>query len=229
MKVTLSLETTSSKDVSVMVDALRASSTMTLALDRFERIIPCIAPEEALKIKSETGGVLAGERNGEKIEGFDIGNSPADIMELKTDEKTLILTTTNGTRILENMNSTVLVGCLVNAKAAAEKSVLLGEDHIDVVMAGVRGRFALEDFLSSGEIIYRICQNLDKCEMNDMAKAAVMASRDYNALKAGFYNSRTGKRLAGLGYKRDITLCCRKNISENVAIYETHELRTIKD
>lgn len=229
MKVTLSFETTTGEDVSVMVDALRASSTITLALDKFERIIACSTPEEALKIRDETGGVLAGERNGKKIDGFDIGNSPTDIKELKTDEKTLILTTTNGTRILEAMNSTVLVGALVNAKAVGEASAAMAEEHIDVVMAGVRSQFALEDFLSSGEILYWICRNLDEYEINDLAKAAIMASRDYNSLKSGFYNSRTGKHLAGLGYKKDITLCCKKNASENVAIYENRKLRLIKD
>lgn len=227
MKVTLSFETTTSEDVSIMVDALRASSTMTLALDKFEKIIPCFSAEEALKIKDETGGVLAGERKGKKIDGFDIGNSPTDIEELETGEKTLILTTTNGTRILENMNSTVIIGCLINAKAVGSASATIAQNHIDVVMAGVKGQFALEDFLSSGEILYWICQNLDDYEINDLAKAAIIASRDYNSLKAGFYNSRTGKRLSSLGYKKDINLCCKKNISENVAIYKNQELKLI--
>ena len=227
MKVTLSFETTTSEDVSIMVDALRASSTMTLALDKFEKIIPCFSAEEALKIKDETGGVLAGERKGKKIDGFDMGNSPTDIEELETGEKTLILTTTNGTRILENMNSTVIIGCLINAKAVGSASATIAQNHIDVVMAGVKGQFALEDFLSSGEILYWICQNLDDYEINDLAKAAIMASRDYNSLKTGFYNSRTGKRLSSLGYKKDINLCCKKNISENVAIYKNQELKLI--
>lgn len=229
MKVTLSFETTTSEDVSIMVDALRASTTITAALNNFEKIIPCFSPEEALELKKEIGGVIAGERNGKKIEGFDIGNSPSEIDELETDANTLILTTTNGTRILENMNSTALVGCLNNAKAVAEKSAAIAKSHIDVVMAGVKGEFALDDFLASGEVLYWICQNFEEYEINDMAKAAIMASRDYNALKTGFYNSRTGKHLAQLGYKKDINFSCQKNITENVAIYENGELKPIKD
>ena len=229
MKVTLSFEKTVSEDISIMVDALRASSTITLALDKFEKIIPCLSAEEALKIKKENGGVLAGERNGEKIEGFDVGNTPVGINEYETDEKTLILTTSNGTRILDGMDSTVLVGCLVNAKAVAEKSLAISEDHIDVVMAGVRGEFSLEDFLASGEILYWICKNLDEYEINDMAKAAIMASRNHNSLKTGFYNSRAGKHLAKLGYKKDIDICCKKNICKNVAIYENKELKSLND
>lgn len=229
MKVTLSFETTISEDMSIMVDALRASSTITAALNNFEKIITCFSPEEALDLKNKIGGTLAGERNGAKIEGFDIGNSPTSINEYETSEKTLILTTSNGTRILENMNSTVLVGSLINAKAVADASCKMAKTHIDVVMAGVKGEFSLEDFLASGEILYWILQNLDGYEINDMAKAAIMASRDYNALKTGFYNSRTGKHLSELGFKKDINYCCQKNISENVAIYENQELRLIKD
>ena len=224
MKVTLSLETSISDDVSIMVDALRASTTITLALNNFERIIPCFSPEEAFELQSKFDGVIAGERNGEKIEGFDIGNSPIAVEDYKTDKKTLILTTSNGTRILENMTSKVLVGCLANAKAVGEKSAEIAQDHIDVVMAGVRGEFAVEDFLASGEILYWICRNSGEIELNDMAKAAIMASRNYSSLKAGIYNSRTGKHLAKLGHKKDIYYCCQKNISDNVAIYENNEL-----
>ncbi len=227
MKVTLSLETSISEDMSIMVDALRSSTTMTLALNNFEKVIPCFTPEEALKLKDEFDAVIAGERMGEKIEGFDIGNSPIEAETYETDKKTLILTTSNGTRILENMNSKVLVGCLANAKAVGVRSVEMAQEHIDVVMAGVRGEFALEDFLASGEILYWICKSLDEYEISELAKAAIIASRDYNSLKTGFYNSRTGKRLAKLGYKRDINRCCQKNISENVAIYENNELKLI--
>ena len=224
MKVTLSLETTVSEDTSIMVDALRASTTITLALNNFEKVIPCITPDEALELKEKFGGVIAGERGGAKLEGFDIGNSPTEAEAYESDEKTLILTTSNGTRILEAMDSKVLVGSLVNAKAVAETSTKIAEDHIDVVMAGVRGEFAVEDFLTSGEIIYWISQSIEECELSEMAKAAIIASRNYNSLKTEFYNSRTGKRLAKLGYKKDIGICCRKNISENVAIYENNEL-----
>ena len=229
MKVTLSFEDTSSKDVSIMVDALRASTTITLALNNFKRIIPCFTPEEAFKLKEKYDGVVAGERGGKMVEGCDIGNSPRAVESYETDKDTLILTTSNGTRILENMDSTVLVGCMLNAKAVGEKSVQLANSHIDVVMAGVRGNFALEDFLASGEILYWICQNLNDCEINDCAKAAILASRDYEAVKEGFYTSATGNRLAELNYKKDIECCFTRNVSENVAIYEDGELRLTKD
>ena len=224
MKVTLSFEESSSGDVSIMVDALRASTTITLALNSFKRIIPCFTPEEAIALKEKTGGMLAGERNGKRLEGFDIGNSPSAIKDLKTSEDTLILTTSNGTRILENMTSKVLVGSMVNAEAVGEKSIQLAEEHIDVVMAGVKGEFAIEDFLAAGEILYWINENLDECKLSEYAKSAILASRDYNLVKEAFLNSRTAKRLIELDYRDDVELSVMRNITNNVAIYQDNEL-----
>lgn len=225
MKVTLSFEETISGDVSIMVDALRASTSITVALDNFKRIIPCFTPEEALELQEKIGGVVAGERNGKQIEGFDIGNTPVGILNYESDEDTLILTTTNGTRILESMNSKVLVGSLVNAESVARASCRLANDHIDVVMAGVKGKFAIEDYLAAGEILYQICEILDEYELSEYAKTAIMASRDYDALTEAFMNSQTAKRLTELGNLKDVEFSCQKNITENVAIFKNNELK----
>ena len=224
MKVTLSFEESSSSDVSIMVDALRASTTITLALNNFKRIIPCFTPEEALDLKEKIGGTLAGERNGKQIEGFDIGNSPCALKDLKNSEDTLILTTSNGTRILENMASKVLVGSMVNAEAVGLKSIQLASTHIDVVMAGVKGKFAIEDFLAAGEILYCISENLDGCKLSEYAQTAILATRDYKLVKEAFLNSRTAKRLIELDYIDDVELSVMRNITDNVAIYHDNEL-----
>lgn len=230
MKITLSFEKTQTKDTSIMVDALRASTTITLALNNFNEIIPCFTPEEAFELKKEINGIIAGERSGKRVEGFDVGNSPKDVENYDTDIETLILTTSNGTRILKDMDSTVLIGSMVNAKAVGYKSVEIAENEIDVVMAGYKGNFALEDFLAAGEILYWVCDRLNnECEISDYAKAAIMASRDYDALKKGFYNCNSGRKLSLLKSKKDIDCCVLKNISENVAIYENNILKLIKD
>lgn len=222
MKVTLSFEETSSSDVSIMVDVLRASTTITAALDKFSKIIPCFTPEDAFRLREETGGAIAGERKGAKIEGFDIGNSPNAIINFNADTDTLILTTSNGTRILENMNSKVLIGCMNNAEAVAEASLKIAESHIDLVMAGVWGKFAIEDFLAAGEIIWRISEKCGKCEISEYARSAVLASRDYDAVKKAFYESTSGNKLKGLGYEDDIAYSLCKNSSNNVGIYENN-------
>ena len=192
-------------------------------MNNFDKIIPCFTPEEAFKLKKENKAVIAGERGGIIVEGFDIGNSPREVETFPTHYKTLILTTSNGTRILKDMESKVLIGAMVNARAVGYASTKIAENEIDVVMAGYKGNFTLEDFLASGEILYWIYDKLNgKCQISDYAKAAILASRDYNALKEGFYNSNSGIKLARLNSKEDVDCCVLKNISENVAIYKNN-------
>ena len=228
MKVTLSFEETKSSDVSIMVDVLRASTTITTALDKFSQIIPCFTPEEAFKLRDETGGIIAGERKGAKIEGFDIGNSPNAIIDFDTDSDTLILTTSNGTRILEKMNSQVLIGCLNNAEAVADASINLAKNHVDLVMAGVWGNFAIEDFLAAGEIIHQISKKCSDCEIDEYAKSAILASRDYDSVKKAFFESTSGNKLKNLGYEKDIEYALSKNSSKNVGIYKNNKINKIK-
>ena len=235
MKITLSFEKTTTTDVSIMVDALRASSSIVLGLNNFKEIIPCFTPEEAFKLGEEYNAILAGEREGIKIKGFDIGNSPKAIETYKIPPEkkdTLILTTSNGTRILKDMKSTVLVGSIVNAEAVGKKSIEIAENEIDVVMAGYKGNFALEDFLASGEIIYwiekELTDNSIEFEISDFAKAAILASRDYENVKKAFYSCNSGRKLEKLNSKDDVTYCVQKNISDNVAIYKNGKLKVFK-
>lgn len=235
MKITLSFEKTSTTDVSIMVDALRASSSIILGLNNFKEIIPCFTPEEAFELGEKYNAILAGEREGIKIKGFDIGNSPKAIETYKIPPEkkdTLILTTSNGTRILKDMKSTVLVGSIVNAEAVGKKSVEIAENEIDVVMAGYKGNFALEDFLASGEIIYwiekELTDNSIEFDISDFAKAAILASRDYENVKKAFYNCNSGRKLKKLNSKDDVTYCVQKNISDNVAIYKNGKLKVFK-
>lgn len=235
MKITLSFEKTSTTDVSIMVDALRASSSIILGLNNFKEIIPCFTPEEAFELGEKYNAILAGEREGIKIKGFDIGNSPKAIETYKIPPEkkdTLILTTSNGTRILKDMKSTVLVGSIVNAEAVGKTSVEIAENEIDVVMAGYKGNFALEDFLASGEIIYwiekELTDNSIEFDISDFAKAAILASRDYENVKKAFYNSNSGRKLKKLNSQDDVTYCVQKNISDNVAIYKNGKLKVFK-
>lgn len=233
MKITLSLEKTESNDVSIMVDAFRASTTITVALNKFKKIIPAFSPEEAKKIATDTKGILAGERDGATIENFDLGNSPVAIENYKTNKDTLILTTSNGTRILENMNSKVLIGSFLNARSVAKTALKISKSQIDVVMAGWKGNFAIEDFLASGEILYNIMkhENADndkEYQISEYAQSAILASRNHELVKKTILNTRSAIRLEKLGFKDDVEFSLRKNISENVAIYKNGVL-TLKE
>lgn len=214
MKVSLSLEKSHNPDVAIMVDALRASTTMTVAVENFRKIIPVKNVEDAEKLSKQYNAVLAGERNGAPIKGFDAGNSPVEIQNFSGE--VLVLTTTNGTRILEGINSKTLVGSFVNAKAVAEKALEIANQHIEVVMAGVKGKFVIEDFLGAGEII----SNLQNEELDETALAACMASRNQNMVDKAVKNSKSAAALYKLGLGDDVEFCLNRNIYETVPVYE---------
>ncbi len=219
MKVNLSFEKSHSNDLSIMVDVLRASTTITMALDHFQEVIPVLEHVEALNIAREKEALIAGERRGATLEGFDAGNSPIEIQKLSG--KTLVLTTSNGTRIMEGMNSKVLVGCFTNARAVAMAARKLASEEIEVVMAGVEGLFAIEDFLGAGEII----SNLQNQDLSEYAQAAVMA--DKNLVKDAVLKSRSAKRLSEIGFKKDVEFCLRTNISKNVPQFHDKSIKKI--
>src|SRR5512132_766830 len=131
--------------VGVVVDVLRATSTIAQALaSGYERVLCCGEIEEARALRAELpDSLLGGERQAIRVEGFDVGASPREFLEAHA--RTLILSTTNGTRaILETSRrcGRVLLGSLLNVSAVAEAA---GSDDVVVVCAGFQGGFALDD------------------------------------------------------------------------------------
>ena len=213
MKISLSLDKSYSEDIAIMVDVLRASTTMTVAMQNFSRIIPVKSFLEAQEIARKYDAVLAGERRGAAIEGFDTGNSPPQISKISGN--TLVITTSNGTRIMDKMKANVLVGSFVNAKAVAKRAIDLAETHIEVVMAGVEGNFAIEDFLGAGEIISNLLNN----ELEEMALASYLAIRDKNMVDEAIKNSRSARKLGEIGLSDDVDFCLKRNIYDSVPVY----------
>ena len=106
--------------VVVVIDVLRATTTMTVALDQgAAKVIPVESIEECLSYKDKPNHILAGERGGQKVEGFNYGNSPFEFMDGVVNGKTLVLTTTNGTRAITMASSAkeVLIGGFLNFSA----------------------------------------------------------------------------------------------------------------
>jgi 2-phosphosulfolactate phosphatase len=222
MHVSLTLENSYSEDVSIMVDVLRASTTITVALESFEEIIPVKEIDEALNLASQHQAVLAGERGGAKVKGFETGNSPLEIH--KFNEKTLILTTSNGTRILSNMKGIPMIGSFINAKSVAKKALELAENHIEVVMAGVNGRFAIEDFLGAGIII----SHLKSCELEEMAIASVLACQDIEKTEKTVQESLSAANLRELGFEKDVEFCLKQDTSDRVPVNQKGIITTKK-
>ncbi len=221
MLVSLSLDRSLSRDVAIMVDVLRASTTITVALDNFNKIIAVKDKNNAIKLAKDHNAILAGEREGATIAGFDTGNSPVEIKNFSGD--ILVLTTSNGTRILEGMKAKSLVGSFVNAKAVANAASKIADDHIEIVMAGVMGRFAIEDFLGAGEII----SNLTDYKLDEMAQAAYMASRNEKMVNEAIRNSLSARGLKKLGFIDDIDFCIKKDIYNVVPVYESGTIKKL--
>ncbi len=221
MQVSLSLEKSFSNDVSIVVDVLRASTTITIALEKIPYIVPTVEIEEALAMAPNNEAFLAGERGGATIEGFDMGNSPIDIQKLTG--KPLIITTSNGTRILEGINGSALIGSFVNAHAVAMKAIEIADKQVEVIMAGVRGRFAIEDFLGAGEIIAHL-QNHD---LDEMAQSAFLAVQNPELVDEYVKNSRSARNLRKIGFGDDIEFCLQRNISNIVPQFKKGIIKEI--
>lgn len=215
MRVSLSLDRSYSKDVAIVVDALRASATIITALESFKKVIPVKEIDEAMNLAGKHNAVLAGEREGAKIRGFDVGNSPVDVKDFQGD--TLVLTTSNGTRIMGDVSaSNVLIGSFLNAQAVASKASELGKNHVELVMAGVNEEFTIEDFLSAGEIISHLQDN----ELDEMALASLLAANDPRKADDAVLNSNSAVRLRALGLEKDVQYSLKRNIYNTVPIYK---------
>jgi len=193
----------------IVVDVLRATSTICQALaSGYERVLCCAEVEEARELaQSEGPAKLAGERRLEHIEGFDFGNSPSEL-DGEPAAETLILSTTNGTRLLvaaAERFERVYVGSLLNLDAVAAAARESGED-VAVLCAGVLGELALDDAYCAG----RIAEALGG-EPADSARAAILLARSFADSLEGLGASRSAANLRRHGLEADVERCARDN------------------
>jgi 2-phosphosulfolactate phosphatase len=193
----------------IVVDVLRATSTIAQALaSGYRRVFCCAEVDEALALRERLGeGVLAGERKAVAIPGFDLGNSPREFTEPLGE--TLVFTTTNGTRAILTAAAsaeTVLVGSLLNLEAVAAAAQDGGD--VEVVCAGLQGRFTIDDAYCAG----RIAELLGG-ERSDAAEAAVRIARSFPGAEEGLGASANPEhaRLA-----EDIAWCARESVLDVV-------------
>jgi 2-phosphosulfolactate phosphatase len=195
--------------VGIVVDVLRATSTMAQALAAgYERVLCAAEIEEARALRRELAdSVVGGERNAVRIEGFDVGASPREFLEPRAG--TLILSTTNGTRTILAAASRceeVLLGSLLNLGAVARAAAERGED-VAVLCAGFQGAFALDDAYCAGRIV-----QLVGGARSDAAIAAELVAASFpTALEA--LNART---YGPPGLEEDITFCAREDVLDVV-------------
>jgi 2-phosphosulfolactate phosphatase len=198
--------------VGIVVDVLRATSTMTQALaSGYERVLCCAEVEEARALADSEGPVrLAGERRLESIPGFDFGNSPREVAG-EPQARTLVLTTTNGTKLLVSAAARferVYIGSLLNLDAVAAAARSHGED-VAVLCAGILGELALDDAYCAG----RIAEALGG-DRADSAAAAIRLAGSFADAREGLGSGRSGWNLRRHGLEADIEWCARENALE---------------
>jgi 2-phosphosulfolactate phosphatase len=144
----------------VVIDILRATTTIAHALEaQAAEVIPCLEVEDALAVAEQMPRdevVLGGERGGLLIEGFDLGNSPAEYTPFSVGGKTVVFTTTNGTRAMHRcrLANRVFLGAFVNASAVVRR--LTGLPQVHLVCAGSAGQVTRDDVLFAGMLVDRL-------------------------------------------------------------------------
>lgn len=217
------------KSIVVIIDVLRATSTIATALfNGAKSVIPVDSVAECIRIGKQIESITAGERDGKIAEGLENGNSPFEYPRQFIEGKTLVLTTTNGTKLLhmaldKNAN-TIITGSFPNLSAvcdflvAQNKNVILG-------CAAWKNRVNIEDTLFAGAVINRIGKHFSiNCDSSQMATAMYKEARSdlYRFMKAK--DASHYKRLSGFGLEKDIRYCLTEDIANITVVYEAGKL-----
>jgi 2-phosphosulfolactate phosphatase len=195
--------------LAVVIDVLRAGTTIIHALAAgCCAVRPCLEVEEARALAENMPAgkvVLAGERGGKPMPGFDLGNSPREFTPKTCGGTTLVLTTTNGTRALLRAAEAerVLIAAFVNYSAVCEQ---LRQDArpVHIVCSGTEGQATLEDTLLAGALVEYLCEEMD-VTLNDSARLAWDCFENHGRVLLGALEiSHGGANLRRLGYDEDI-------------------------
>ncbi len=216
----------------VIIDVFRATSTIATALyNGAERVIPIENADKCKLLGSEIEGcITAGERDGKVIEGLQYGNSPAEYPKEFIKGKTLVLTTTNGTKLLhmalERDCSEVVTGSFPNLSAVCD---YLGVQNKNVILAcsGWKDKFNLEDTLFAGSVISRIKDNYTiHCDSSLMAENMYRLHKDdlYDFIKLTTHFH----RLAAYGLYADLQYCVSIDVANVLPVYRNGDLVTQK-
>lgn len=214
-----------SNSIVVIIDVLRATSTIATALyNGAKSVIPVDSVAKCIEIGRQIEGITAGERDGQIAEGLSYGNSPFEYPREFVGGKTLVLTTTNGTRLLhmalDKGAKEIITGSFPNLSAvcdhlvAAQQNVILG-------CAAWKDRVNIEDMLFAGAVIARIRNNFSiNCDSSHIAETMFeKAKKDLFAFmkknEASHYH-----RLMGFGLEKDIRYCLTADGANVLPIYE---------
>ncbi len=219
------------ESIVVVVDVLRATSSICVAFAHgAECMIPLATVEETVAYK-EKGYLIAGERNGEMIEGFDMGNSPFSFMEERIKGSKIAITTTNGSQAIHAVNDAfqIVIGSFLNLNALT--NWLTDQDrNVMVLCSGFKNKFNLEDTLLAGAIVHRLRPTnkltID-CDSAVASEYLYMKAKDdlFEFLK----NSSHRKRLHRLHIESDIKYCLSPNQCKVIPVLKNGILYNYKE
>lgn len=206
----------------VVIDIFRATSAIVTAFyNGVSKMIPVATVEEA-KEYQRNGFLAAAERNGEMIEGFELGNSPFGYMNNKVKGKTIAISTTNGTQAIEASRKAtkVLVGSFLNLDVLCEYLASQKKDVI-LVCAGWKNKFNLEDTIFAGAVVEKLTT---ESGYQITCDSAIASKHLYNIAKHDLFeflgNSSHRNRLAKLDLERDIKYCLTPNQCPVIPVME---------
>ena len=213
----------------VVIDVLRATSSIVYGIDNgAEAIIPVAQVEDCLNY-ADKGFLLAAERNGEVVEGYNFGNSPFSYIADKVKGKTVVLTTTNGTKALHMAREQahqVVIGSFLNLKSLSNWLKTQDKDVL-LLCAGWKDKFNLEDTLFAGAVVNELRK--DFIHFDDSCVAAedlyLLAKDD---LRGYLHKSSHSHRLAELNIEADVQFCLQANICTAIPVLVGDALVALK-
>jgi 2-phosphosulfolactate phosphatase len=207
--------------VVVVIDVLRATSTILAGLDKgAARIIPVEDIETATRLvrPADRGTkLLVGERKGMPIDGFDLFNSPSEFTPESVADKTLIITTSNGTRaITATRKARRSIICSLNNVGAVAGAVR-DEEELVVLCSGNEGMLAAEDILCGGMLLRALGDEVDRDSLDDATRLSMLLAETFEDATESFIRScDRGRALIALGYEQDVAYCAARDSSSRV-------------
>jgi 2-phosphosulfolactate phosphatase len=213
--------------ICIVVDVLRASSTIVTVLEGgADRVIAAASLDEARQL-ARPGDILVGEHDGIAPSDFDFGNSPFKLALHDLEERTVVLATSNGTVVLNHLKDAphVFAGSFLNARAVCQAALEEARNrglNIGIVCAGNFGLFALDDAVCVGYLTGEVMRQAKELRLNvqvtESAEAAYQLFRSYPDILTPFSRSASGVRIIEIGDPEDGEFCARIDASQVVPV-----------
>ena len=214
-------------EIVVVIDVLRATTAICTAFEHgVDKVIPVSTVEDAIEYKKHTDFIVAAERKGQIVEGFQFGNSPYSYMNKDLKGKTLVMTTTNGTKAFHTAKKAknVVIGALINLNALCEYLISQNK-NILLLGSGWKNKFCLEDTICAGAVVENLLATGTFGSNDD---SSIAAKYLYLSAKENYFgylkSSSHRRRLRDLNLNEDVKYCLTSNQTNVVPIRENNYL-----